>query len=92
MAECRRTNAYFSGHVQGVGFRYSTRRLAENFNVTGFVRNLADGRVQVVVEGQPSEVQRFLSSVEDELSQYIQRVDSTEAPASGEFVTFEIRA
>ena len=46
---------HYSGRVQGVGFRYTVRTLATRFAVTGFVRNLADGRVQLVVEGGPGE-------------------------------------
>ena len=42
---------YFSGHVQGVGFRYTTRSVASRFAVTGYVRNLPDGRVELVAEG-----------------------------------------
>ena len=52
----------FSGMVQGVGFRYQTERVAQAFDVTGYVRNTPDGRVEVVAEGQPGEVQRFLAA------------------------------
>ena len=51
-----RRHAWFRGTVQGVGFRFTTRRLADRRRVGGFVRNLPDGRVEVVVEGPEAEV------------------------------------
>ena len=46
-----RRTSHFSGHVQGVGFRYTVQDLAADFDVRGYVRNLPDGRVELVVEG-----------------------------------------
>jgi len=57
--------------VQGVGFRYQTVGVAKGFDVTGFVRNLADGRVHLYVEGEESEVVAFQAEVESELKTYI---------------------
>ena len=54
---------HYSGRVQGVGFRYTVRSLASRMAVTGFVRNLPDGRVQLVVEGPPSEIEVLLEQV-----------------------------
>ncbi|MEN6405143.1 MAG: acylphosphatase [Thermoguttaceae bacterium] len=82
---------YYAGHVQGVGFRYTVRSLAAGFDVTGFVRNLPDGRVQVVVEGQPREIDEFLDSVQREMSHYIQAAHQTTLSATGRFAMFEIR-
>ena len=53
IADCTRRHCYFSGRVQGVGFRYTSRNIAINYDVTGFVRNLPDGRVELVAEGPP---------------------------------------
>ena len=58
-----RREVYFSGGVQGVGFRYTTERLAARFDVRGFVQNLGDGRVLLVVEGRPEEIDRFVAAV-----------------------------
>jgi acylphosphatase len=89
--ELRRTEAHFSGHVQGVGFRYSTHRLAREYQVSGFVKNLADGRVQVVVEGSPAESRRFLEAIQSAMSQYVTDVDRRTTDATGEFNGFDIR-
>lgn len=70
MTVCRRVE--YSGRVQGVGFRYSTQRLAQGYAVHGFVKNLADGRVEVLVEGELTEVERFLAAVQVEMDGYIE--------------------
>src|SRR5882724_11794956 len=70
MTVCRRVE--YSGRVQGVGFRYSTQRLAQRYAVHGFVRNLADGRVELLVEGEIAEVERFLEAVQAEMDGYIE--------------------
>ncbi len=77
--DCRR--AYFSGSVQGVGFRYTTHRLALGFDVAGFVRNLPDGRVELVIEGNPDEIHRFLGAVQDAMEPVIRGVDVQSCPA-----------
>lgn len=64
-------NCWFEGHVQGVGFRYQTVSVAKGFEVTGFVRNLADGRVHLYAEGEETEVLAFQAEVESELKDYI---------------------
>ena len=50
---------FYSGHVQGVGFRYNAKSVATGFEVTGNVRNLADGRVELVAEGDRDELEEF---------------------------------
>ncbi len=87
----QRKTVYFRGHVQGVGFRLTTRRIAQQFDVAGFVKNLPDGRVQLVVEGGAQELEKFVSEVEAALDGCIQSRKSDTQPASGEFAGFEIR-
>lgn len=58
-----RLEVYFSGLAQGVGFRYTALRLAADLDVTGFVRNLTDGRVQRVAEGASGEIDRLLDGI-----------------------------
>lgn len=76
--------------MQGVGFRYTTRNIAINFDVTGFVRNLSDGRVELVVEGPGKEVDGFVESIRQRMGAYIQRIDEREEPVSGEYPQFII--
>lgn len=81
---------FYTGCVQGVGFRYTVRSLATRFKVSGFVRNLRDGRVQLVVEGDADEIQRFLQAVRDKMAGYIAEVKETIRPPTGRFQRFEI--
>jgi acylphosphatase len=61
----------YKGHVQGVGFRYRTYRLAMEHPISGYVKNLPDGSVELVAQGSQAAVDTFLTSLEDELSHYI---------------------
>jgi acylphosphatase len=83
--------ANYAGRVQGVGFRYTVRSLAGGFEVTGFVRNLSDGRVQLAAEGEAEEVAAFFDAVRAEMGHYINDVEERVRPASGRFSGFEIR-
>ena len=69
--------AYFSGHVQGVGFRYTVYQLAKGYEVTGFVKNLLDGRVELDVEGEENECRAFLKNVEEEMDSYIRKTEAS---------------
>jgi acylphosphatase len=86
-----RREVHYSGHVQGVGFRYTVRHLAGSFHVAGFVRNLPDGRVQLVAEGQRGELTRFLAAIGDEMASYIHDTAIDIRPAAGGFQGFDIR-
>jgi acylphosphatase len=86
-----RLTVLYSGRVQGVGFRYTARSVASGFDVTGYVRNLPDGRVELVAEGSPAEVRAFVASVERELGVHIRDVNINEEPPTGRFTDFSIR-
>jgi acylphosphatase len=88
MAVCRHVT--YSGHVQGVGFRYTAQRLAAGFAVAGYVRNLANGNVELVAEGDASEVDAFLQALADRLSEYI-RNSTTRDENPGNYRGFQIR-
>ena len=64
-------HGYFAGRVQGVGFRYTARALAQRHGVVGFVRNLADGRVELEAEGPPTQVSEYLEALQREMGRYI---------------------
>lgn len=57
---------FYSGRVQGVGFRYTTKDLAKGFEVCGTVRNLPDGTVELEVMGEREEVEAFLKEIAEE--------------------------
>ena len=90
-ADSERRQAYYSGHVQGVGFRYTVRQLADGFDVRGFVRNLPDGRVELVAEGPAAELGRFMAAIAERMGDYIRDAAVDVRPAIGEFTGFEIR-
>ncbi len=83
--------AFFSGRVQGVGFRYQTREIAKGFDVAGYVRNLSDGRVQMEAEGSEKELDAFLAEIEDRLSAYIKKTESVRVPQLQNYADFTIR-
>lgn len=87
----QRSTAYYTGHVQGVGFRYTAHSIARRHKVTGYVRNLPDGRVELVAEGQRRDSDAFLSEVRERLSNHIRDERCDISPATGEFSDFEIR-
>ena len=80
-----RQTVHFSGRVQGVGFRYTTANVARRFTVAGYVQNLPDGRVRVVVESESSEVAAFLDAVRERMSRHVERDTVDESEATGEF-------
>jgi acylphosphatase len=82
---------FFSGTVQGVGFRFTAERLARRFPVTGFVRNLEDGRVEVTAEGGEKKLVEFLTAIrESGMKDYIRDVEAHWTPAEGYFKSFSI--
>ena len=90
MAICKRV--HYWGTVQGVGFRITTQRIAGQHAVTGHVRNLPDGQVEVVVAGEADEIERFLAALSARMDSYIKGykiTDASEHPSG--FTTFEIR-
>ena len=90
--ESRRVQAFFGGHVQGVGFRYTCRSLAKGFAMTGFVRNLNDGRVELVAEGEREELDAYLEAISaSELNAFVRDRTVSWSPPTGEWRDFHIR-
>jgi acylphosphatase len=81
----------YHGRVQGVGFRYTTRGIAKRFRISGFVRNLSDGTVELLTQGEPDEVCRFLAAVGESLAANISHVEESDATPDAGFTRFEIR-
>jgi acylphosphatase len=79
-----RKRVLYSGNVQGVGFRYTARALAESFDVAGFVRNLPSGDVELVAEGPEDQVEAFLAAVARHMAGYIEGTTVQAEPPTGE--------
>ena len=81
----------FSGRVQGIGFRYTAQNIAQQYNVKGYVKNLSDGRVELVLEGPEDEMDHIVDSIRERLDSFIGSIDYNLLPATGEFARFQIR-
>ena len=91
MPDVHHETVYFSGRVQGVGFRYTTLQVAREFDVSGFVRNLADGRVQLEAEGKAVDVAAFISAVEERMHGYLRKTERSSQTRPAQFSGFAIR-
>lgn len=78
----------YSGRVQGVGFRATAVTLAQEFPVAGYVRNLADGQVELLAEGDRDQVIAFLAAVRGYWGQAIRDEDADWRPATGAYSGF----
>jgi acylphosphatase len=87
----QRREVHYSGWVQGVGFRYTAQRIARQHGVVGFVRNLPDGRVQLVAEGTPRQLDACLGQLAESMSNYIQAAETETAESTGEWSGFDLR-
>ena len=88
----RRLSVFWSGRVQGVGFRYTAESVALELGVTGWVRNLPDGRVEAVAEGPEKNLQLMLERIAyGPMKGYIRNVEARWERPTGEFEEFQIR-
>ena len=84
-------HVFYSGHVQGVGFRYSVQDIAMTMDVTGWVKNLEDRRVEVVAEGEHKALEEFLDKISKSyIGRYIKDTDVSWEKSAGEFDSFEV--
>ena len=90
-SEVERRQVIYQGHVQGVGFRFTTVSIARRYAVTGYVCNLPDGRVQLVAEGDKRELDQFLADLAAAMSGYIRNAKVDRRAATGEFDGFGVR-
>ena len=91
MKRCR-MHIYYAGRVQGVGFRYTAKNVATGYEVTGIVRNLSDGRVELLAEGLKDELEAFQQGIrESGLGSFISNEELRWEDPNGEFRGFEIR-
>ena len=87
----KQLHLFYSGKVQGIGFRYTVLDIASGLKICGWVRNLNDGRVEVLAESEEDTLNVFLEQVKERFSRYI--IDATVEwlPASGEFRDFQVQ-
>lgn len=81
----------YTGRVQGVGFRMTAQQTAAGFDVTGYVRNTPDGRVELVAEGEPDQVDAFTDAVAERMGGHITDTQISQSEASGRFEGFGVR-
>jgi acylphosphatase len=91
MSEIHHETIFFTGRVQGVGFRYTTLQVAKEFEVSGWVKNLPDGRVQLEAEGTPQTVKNFVAALEERMHSYIRKSERQAVKRTPKFIGFEIR-
>ena len=87
----KRLHVYYSGSVQGVGFRFTAERLALSLGLSGWVKNLWDGRVEIICEGAENKLKEFLSRIDDVFKEYIRDSGTEWDEPTGEFSGFDIR-
>ena len=87
----QRRKIVYSGRVQGVGFRYTAQSVARGYEVVGYVRNMSDGRVELIAEGSPDQLDGFLHALAERMSGHIHDLVSDVLPAVDEFTEFKIR-
>ena len=81
----------YSGRVQGVGFRFTAERIAAGLGLSGWVKNLPDGCVELIAEGREKELKHLLKEIDKCFSNYIADKDLSWSEASGKFAGFDIR-
>lgn len=81
----------FTGSVQNVGFRYTSRSLAKDLGLTGWVRNVPDGTVELVAEGKEKALNEFLLKIRQEMNYANFKEQTSWLSATGEFDQFQIK-
>ena len=82
---------YFSGRVQGVGFRFTCRALAVRHKIKGWVRNLSDGRVELLAQGGSTEIISFLDDLREEFKGYILDEEAEWLKPEEDYKDFSVR-
>lgn len=86
----KQARIYYTGRVQGVGFRFTAQALANTLGVLGWVKNLSDGRVEVAAQAEEEALKEFLAKILECFSSYIKDTEISCLPASDEFKDFGV--
>ncbi|MFA5362226.1 MAG: acylphosphatase [Candidatus Omnitrophota bacterium] len=86
----KRIHVFFSGTVQGVGFRFTTEDIGRDIELSGWIKNLKDGRVEIVAEGDEEILKQFLNEIHERFSRYITDTNIQWEDSTNEFESFEI--
>ena len=82
---------YYEGRVQGVGFRFTATGIARSHDVSGYVKNLSNGKVELVAQGEEEEISSFLNEISRSMEGYIRSEDTTWHEASGDLDGFSVK-
>jgi acylphosphatase len=80
----------FIGHVQGVGFRYTANNIARRYDVSGYVKNLPDGTVEMLAQGPISEVDRCIANIQDAFAGYVRETRVEPVAFNSRYTDFRI--
>jgi acylphosphatase len=80
----------FSGEVQGVGFRFTAHRIASHHQLTGFVRNLPDGSVEILAQGKPEDINGCIYEIKVAFTGYIRQTQIEDTPINPKYTNFKI--
>jgi acylphosphatase len=80
----------FVGRVQGVGFRFTAYRVADRCQLTGFVRNVHDGTVEMLVQGRPEDIDDCIREMKESFAGYIREARTQEVPYNPKYTDFKI--
>jgi acylphosphatase len=87
----KRIHVFYTGMFQGVGFRFTAQDIARDLKLAGWVRNLPNGRVELVAEAEEAVLEEFLSRIKGYFSSYIRNVELQQQESGGEYSDFRIR-
>ena len=82
---------FFSGMVQGVGFRFTTRAVANRYRINGWVKNTYDSRVEIIAQGKKEDIDDFVDDLKQEFSRHVSDVDITQIEPSDDYNSFQIK-
>jgi len=80
----------FSGTVQGVGFRFTAHRMAGRHQLTGYVRNLSDGTVEMLAQGKPEDIDACIKDIKNSLPGHVRDMDIEKVPPNPKYADFII--